>query len=122
MLSERGAIGGQPGAGVTGHIFRAAGDEGDAPMAVLDQMSHRGQDAPGVVGNNRRTIFSGANELHRVTGRSHPLEVMRTRGGMQGIDRDEALGIPWTDRHEVGFRGKEGPRRAQRIAGGCSRP
>lgn len=45
MLCQRRAVGSQTGASVTRHVVLAARDEGDAPVTVLDQMSHRRQDA-----------------------------------------------------------------------------
>jgi len=76
MLCQRQAVGSQSRASVTRHVLLAARDEGDAPVTVPDEMCHRSQDAARVIRDECRAILAGTDELHRMPGAAHLLEVV----------------------------------------------
>ena len=97
-------------------ILRAAGNKGNASVPMLDEMLHRFENPAAIVGHDRWAPFSSGDKDQRMPGCAQVLHVARSGLGMQGIDGDEAIGVPGADGHKIGFGGREGPRRAQGIA------
>src|SRR5258706_399598 len=64
MRLHGGVVGGQTRGAVAG-VARVAGDEGNALVAVPDQVVNGLADAAGVVGGDHRVAFAGGDEQYR---------------------------------------------------------
>ncbi len=110
------AIGAQACARIAPEIVGAAGDEGDTPVAVAHEVLHGGVNAAGVVGNDGGALFARGDIDEGVTAGGVLLQVTGTRGGVQRVDGNQAVGVPGANGHKVGIGRKIGPGGAQRIA------
>ncbi len=109
---QRELVSPEPLPGIAAQVLPAAGDEGNALVAVLDQMQHRFQDAGFIIGHDRRAGFTGTDKDHGVSGGDQILDVAGARFNVQWIDHDQAVGVPGADRHKIGLSRGKRPGRA----------